>query len=307
MGNANRLLGLVLLVLAVSLSAFFITTRNPNGSDPHQPSAPAPLATPTISEPLSSPPGIANTPPASLPITPASRKESPGATYAPDPTLRSVTWLLDQVQSAQVITITALDAPELQVRANGALRQQLEQAITDQTQAITVSTEWLNAVLPYPNYQILLQAPGYETTINWVGRSYIAVNRHPTDSSTEQDVNAYYFQATAALWDALAVAAAPPHYGPETLRYLLQASGVTRDVAGQMHTYPPDVMIRVARVLSRGTPSTKPSPTIPPQMILHFTVEGREQEVQVWESDFTYGEHIYHLELAMLSIIRSAP
>lgn len=266
----------------------------------------SPVASP-LPTAVTMPPGAANTPPGSLPITPTPKEESPIATLAAGPPSLPVAWLLEQVQSAQMITITALDAPELVVPASGALRQRLEQAITNQTQATMLSTTWLSAVLPYPNYQLLLHASSYETTINWGGPKYITVNRHPVDDSAGQDVSAYYLQPTAALWEVLAAAAPPPHYGPENLRYLLQASMVTREMAGQQRTYPPAVLIRVARVLIGGIPSAKPPPAVPPQMVLHFTIAGDEQEVKVWESDFTYGDQTYHLEQAVLAIIRSEP
>lgn len=220
-----------------------------------------------------------------------------GPTPAP---VRDVSWLLDVLRSSQVMTITAMDAPEIQVPVDETIRRRLVEAVDGHTEADVMSTERQTLYQPYPQYQVLIETPFRQTNITWEGPGQLRLAW--PKGAEEWEFWARFTQDDDTLWKTLEEIAPAPEYGPENIRYLFYASELTSQWEGNKYTYDRALILRIVRGLAWGIPMIEPVPTEEPKVVLNFTVDNRLHDVKVWSNKIAYGGRIYQRDDVFLSL-----
>jgi len=225
--------------------------------------------------------------------------EDPRPTFEPTLTpARPVSWLVDLLRSSTAITITAWDVPDMNIPVNQGGRQLLAAAAESGTVATVSGDEWLSNFVPFPGYELQIEAPapGETVKVMWVSKRFaVWWSKSPDDNNP---LEAYYHQPDESLYYAISSLAPASHYPVASVRHLLHASAARVLVGGYDYNLEGENnhMIIAARLLADGTPAKGPAPLEEPMVTIVFTVDNTQYSVDIFENYFTYNGQTYHLE-----------
>lgn len=227
-----------------------------------------------------------------LPIPPSGPK--PPEVYTPLPTqqpVRDVEWLADVISSTKVMTITALDSPEVQVVVDEPIRTQMLKALIGHTQADVLSEARNGSIPPFPRYQVRIDAPRESASLDWNGPGLMTVT-WPGQTSGDY-LWAYYNQPGNQLWDLMERVAPPPRYDEKNVRYLLYTTGARASWQGTTYKYDSAIALATVRTLLFGAATDAAPPQTQPRVVLIYSVGSKEYEVKVWDDHWAYMGQAY--------------